>query len=163
MEGVADVDKIINIIGLITMKESDAYSTQGSYYRWAKGERSLPVHMLVDCFIEQICMAMEHLPREAELPSVLKYVSRAVMTWEDIKEFAQTQSKVKLPSPFPHPWWGRMKKYLELRRRCKLPLAQLHLAKRLAAPRLGSVPKDCRTILSNLRKMKGLRALDYDV
>lgn len=74
----------IDFISLIKCTEVDAYCTQASFVRWAKGEQlkadfEAPY---IDCILEQLCFAYKHYDDDS---AVFKYISRALITYDELK------------------------------------------------------------------------------
>lgn len=90
------IDQKINLTSAAKSLEEGAYCTQGSYLRWVQLQVGLPMHLLIDCILEQICFALVSLNKE-DYRSATKYMSRALNTFtsDDLKEIAITDSVEK--------------------------------------------------------------------
>lgn len=88
-DNAKDYDEKINIISEIKINEEDAYHTQGSYLRWVELDKNLPMHLLIDSCLEQLCFAYKIVDKDIidltpqEKRSLCKYLSRAVNTFTE--------------------------------------------------------------------------------
>jgi hypothetical protein len=86
-------DMAVNLVSKMKLCENDSYKTLGSYLRWVTygyllkpdelpDESIIPIHLLLDCYIEQICIARKHWIDNGKVVnnSVKKYMSRAFNT-----------------------------------------------------------------------------------
>jgi hypothetical protein len=99
------IDDAVNVIALMTLHEDEAFITQGSFYIWVLHLKHLPYWILLDCFIEQICMAWAH--RE-DASSFAKYLSRAVNVHDILKPSESFLTSHGLDDVF----WNKVKDFL---------------------------------------------------